>query len=81
MVELFKDKFTEEQLKKADLNERQIKAVLYVKENESISNSEYQKLTEVSERTALRDLNNLISKQILEKKGEKKSTRYFPHGG
>ncbi len=81
LVEIFKNRFTPEQLKKAGLSERQIKAVLYVAENGSISNSEYQTLTGTSDRTALRDLEDLVSKQILMRKGERKSTRYFPFGG
>jgi ATP-dependent DNA helicase RecG len=81
LVEIFKNRFTPEQLKKSGLSERQIKSVLYVSENGSISNSEYQALTGTSDRTALRDLEDLVSKQFLTKKGEKKSTRYFPFGG
>lgn len=77
LVELFKDRFLEGQLKTLDLNERQIKSVLYVKEKGKITNSEYQELTGTSGRTALRDLRDLISKRILEKKGEKKSTQYI----
>ncbi len=43
-VEIFKNRFTPERLKKAGLNERQIKAVLYAAENGSINNSQYQDL-------------------------------------
>lgn len=50
---------------------------LYLKDKfETITNSNYQKLCEVSERTALRDLDELSAKGILEKKGEKKGTYY-----
>jgi ATP-dependent DNA helicase RecG len=81
LVEVFKHRYTEEQLRKLDLNERQIKAVLYVAETGSISNGEYQKLTETSDRTALRDLEGLVLISILDKKGQKKSTRYYLAGG
>ena len=81
LVEIFKNRFTPEQMKKAGLNERQVKSVFYIVENGSISNREYQALNETSDRTALRDLEDLVSKQFLTKKGEKKSTRYFPFGG
>ena len=37
-VTFYKDKWNEENLKKLGLNERQIKAVMYVKENEKITN-------------------------------------------
>ena len=36
MVKLFKDRFSKEQLEKLGLNERQIKAVLYVKKKEEL---------------------------------------------
>ncbi len=80
MITLFKDRYTEEQLRKIGLNERQVKAVLYVVENGSITNSDYQKISDASERTALRDLDDLVVKNILQKKGEKKGT-YYELGG
>lgn len=66
---IFKDVLTEEQLKKLDLNERQIKAVLYMKENEFIKNKDYQLINKVSERTATRDLAQLVELEILEQIG------------
>jgi ATP-dependent DNA helicase RecG len=60
IVTLFKDKFTEEQLQKLGLNERQIKAVLYVKEKGRITNAEYQEINNVSKRTATNDLSELV---------------------
>ena len=50
-----------------DLKERQIKALLYIKENGSIGNKEYQELYQVSKRTATNDLTELLDKNILEK--------------
>jgi len=38
-----KDVYTEEYLKKLGLNERQIKAVMYVKEKRKITNKEYRR--------------------------------------
>ena len=82
LSKIFKDRFTEEHLTKVGLNKRQVKAVEYVKKNRKITNSDYQKLCEVSERTALRDLDELSSKGILQKKGEKKGTYYeLSNGG
>lgn len=68
-VIFYKELLTEERLRKMELSARQVKAVLYVKEHGSISNSEYQKIAEVSERTATRDLNFLKSKNIFLTKG------------
>lgn len=65
IVRLFKDRFTEEQLQQLDLNDRQIKAVLYVKGKGRITNKEYQDLNECSRATANRDLTELVQKNIL----------------
>ena len=75
-VTLYKDKFIEENLSNQGLNERQIKAVLYCKNNAYITNSIYQDLCKTSERTALRDLEFLTEQSILVKTGEKKGTKY-----
>jgi len=77
-VTIFKDVFTEEQLKKLGLNERQIKAVLFVKENEKITNTEYQGLNNIAERTATRDLTQLVELKILDQVGTTgKGTNYI----
>ncbi|MEW6685137.1 MAG: helix-turn-helix domain-containing protein [Candidatus Edwardsbacteria bacterium] len=64
-----KDIFTEKYLRELGLNERQIKAVKYVKKNGKITNKEYQELTKVSKPMATIDLRELVSKGIFEKKG------------
>jgi len=68
-VTFYKDKLNKENLKKLGLNDRQIKAVMYVKENVRITNSEYQGLFEVSKRTATNDLNELVQKGPFDKTG------------
>ena len=68
-VWFYKDIYREENLKKIGLNERQIKAVLHVKENGRISNSEYMELTKVSRQTATRDLSELVKSKIFKKRG------------
>jgi ATP-dependent DNA helicase RecG len=55
-----KDIYNAADLKLLGLNERQIKAVLYVKENGEITNSKYQKINKVSKRTATNDLSELV---------------------
>lgn len=70
LVTIFKDTLTEEQLKKLGLNERQIKAVLYVKVSGNLSNQKYQELNKVSKATATRDLTELVDNfKILEREG------------
>ena len=76
LVEFKKDIYNEEFLTSLGLNERQIKAVLYVKENGKITNIEYQKLNEISARTAVRDLEFLVENGVLKMKGERKGAFY-----
>lgn len=77
LVEISKNRFTEEQLKKSGLNERQMKGVLYVVENGSITNSEYQSISDVSKSTATRDIKELEEKNILVNKGTKGSSAVY----
>lgn len=63
-------------LKRLGLNERQIKAVEYVKRNRKITNKEYQELTGVARMTATRDLTELVEKRIL-KSSEAKGAGAF----
>jgi ATP-dependent DNA helicase RecG len=77
IVTLFKDIYSEEELKKLGLNERQIKAVLYVKEKGKITNSEYQEINVISKRTAAYELVELVDKyRILKQQGESVGTFY-----
>ncbi len=81
-VSFFKNKFTQDYLEKLNLNDRQIKAVQYLKTADSITNRIYQEICKTSERTASRDLEQLTEKQILKKLGEKKGTKYkLNYGG
>lgn len=76
LVTLFKNNLTEERLAELGLNERQIKAVAFVKEKGKITNSEYQILNTISDRTASRDLESLTDLNVFVKEGEKKGTTY-----
>jgi len=80
-VIFFKDRWNEKYLHQLELNERQIKAVQYIKEYGKITNSDYQNINNVSERTALRDLDDLMRKEIVLKKGQKKGTHYKLRNG
>jgi len=68
-VYFYKDIYTEENLRKMGLTERQIMAVMYVKEKGTISNSEYVEIARISKPTATRDLSTLTEKGIFEKLG------------
>lgn len=76
-VTLYKDKYTEAHLHTLGLNERQIKAVLLLKEKGEITNSEYQVLNSTSERTATRDLTDLVKKQIIKSSEVKGAGSYY----
>ena len=77
LITLFKERLTEEQLLKLGLNERQVKAVSFVKEKGKISNAEYQNLNNVSKATATRDLAELEGKGLLINKGTKGSSAIY----
>ena len=68
--------YAEDLLKKTNLNERQLKVVAYLKNNDAISNLEYQKIAEVSNRTAARELKELKEKGIVVSNGSGRSITY-----
>ena len=72
MVTLFKNKYSTDQLQKLGLTERQVKAVLYVVENGSITSSVYQKYNAVGRTAAAMDLQELVIKGILIQLGLKR---------
>ncbi len=74
---IFKDQFTDDQLQKMGLNDRQVEAVRYVKENGNISNRIYRDMFDITEKTAFRDFEKLTKLNLLRKEGEKKGTIYL----
>ena len=66
---LWRDWLTAEVISSFDLNERQQKAVAYVKVHGRITNKDYRDLTGTIIRTASRDLEELVSKGVLRKIG------------
>ena len=76
LVTLFKNNLSEEQLKKLGLNERQIKAVEYVMNNNNITTSAYTEIFNVSVRTARKDLTILVDVQIFKRIGETNLAKY-----
>jgi ATP-dependent DNA helicase RecG len=70
-ITFLKDIYTKEYFDTVDLNDRQAKAVLYVKNHGSITNSIYQSLLEVSKATATRDLQELEAKGIFINSGSR----------
>jgi ATP-dependent DNA helicase RecG len=73
-----KDVYSEKYLDQFDLNQRQIKAVLYAKEKGSIALSALKEFApDVSEKTLYRDLVGLVEKGIFKHKGGTKSRVYI----
>ncbi len=64
-VTFYKNKWNEENLKKLGLNERQIKAVMYVKERGFINNSKYQEINDIGKTTATEELRKLVEMRLL----------------
>jgi ATP-dependent DNA helicase RecG len=77
-VYFYKDIYTEDNLRKKGLHERQIKAVMYVKERGKITNREYREIFGITDRMALLDLSNLCVREIFEKIGKTgRNTEYI----
>ena len=76
-VYFYKDIYTEENLIKMGLNERQIRAVIYVKERGRITNKEYQQLNAVSNKTAYLELSDIVEKGILVLQGTGRKIGYI----
>lgn len=75
-AEFKKDNYNAEYLGELGLNERQVDALLYFKVKGKIVTSEYLKRYNITDRTARRDLTELVEKGLLIREGEKKSSRY-----
>ena len=66
-----------ENLESLELNERQKKAIEYLKKYRKITNRKYQNLCpDVNRETLRKDLNDLINKKAIIRKGEKKGIYY-----
>jgi ATP-dependent DNA helicase RecG len=63
-------------LSNAGLKERQIKVIEETYDQGSVKNSEYQKIADVSRDTAWKDIQELINRDIVEKKGKGRGTKY-----
>jgi ATP-dependent DNA helicase RecG len=77
VVNIRKDIFTEDYLKNLGLNERQIKAIEYLKMNKTLTSKKYAELFPITERTARTDLKELINKRVIERKGVSDKTTYY----
>ena len=76
VVTLWRDWLTAEVLAGLDLNDRQKKAISFIKIKHDMTNADYRELTGVISKTASRDLDDLVRKGALERKGTRKGTSY-----
>jgi ATP-dependent DNA helicase RecG len=76
-VEFRKDIYNEKYLQSLDLNERQVKALLFTKDKGKITNSEYQTLNNCSRNTASNDLTELVDKELLKPSGQKGAGAFY----
>jgi len=59
------------------LNERQRKAVGYIKENGSIAKGKYMEINEISHKTAYEELKDMVDKNIILRQGKGRATVYL----
>jgi ATP-dependent DNA helicase RecG len=77
VMTLWRDWLTESTVAQLGLNARQVRAVIHVRMQKRISNTEYQKLVGVAKRTAHRDLIELISKGVFDRVGKTGKGTYY----
>lgn len=73
----FEKQIEKEKLHILDLNERQKKAVEYIKEHGFITSKSYQEINDLGKVYSIRELNDMIKKNILKKTGRGKQVKYF----
>lgn len=76
-IVFLKDIYTEDYLRKLDINERQVKAILYIKEHGKITNRLYQDITNISKPGATLDLQDLVNKELMNKIGTTGRGTYY----
>lgn len=69
VVTLWRDWLTDDVLASLNINDRQKKALQQIKISKRTNNSEYQNITGAIKKTASRDLDDLVTKEILVKSG------------
>lgn len=75
-VTIWRNWLTDDRMKGLNLNERQVKAVQFLKSDLRITNTEYQELTGVSRATAKRDLDEMVKLGLLKLEGAGRSAHY-----
>lgn len=76
VITIWRDWLTNEYITSLDLNDRQLSAMKYIKENGQITNKKYQAIASTSSATAKRDLEDLISMGIINLLGSGRGAYY-----
>jgi len=76
-VTIYKNKLDDKYIDKLELNERQKKTIEYLKQNNTITNREYQQINDCSGRTANRDLGDLIIKKLIKSSDKKGAATFY----
>ena len=76
-VTIYKNQLDDKYLDKLELNERQKKAIEYLKTNHTITNREYQQINDCSSRTASRDLGDLLKKELIKSSDKKGAATFY----
>ena len=77
VVTFRKSRLTEEYLETLSLNERQVKALEFLKEHKRITSKKYADLFGITDRMARNDLTELVDKNVVIQKGKSKKTTYY----
>lgn len=77
MVTLRKDIFNEGYFDKFGLNDRQLKACLYITEKGRITNREYREINRIKPRLASNELKDMVEKKVLERLGTTGRGTYY----
>jgi len=75
-VTFLKESYSKEYLNQIGLNERQIKAVEYLRDTPEITNAKYQEINNIGKSISAVELQELIDKGIVNKIGKGKLTKY-----
>ena len=76
VVTLWRDWLTTDVLAQRGVTVRQMLAVAEVKRTGQVTNSRYQELAGVTQKTAARDLDALVDANVLQRRGQKRGTHY-----
>ena len=77
VLTLARDVWSQAALAELGLNDRQKMAVAWLRDSPRITNAQYRQLTNVTDRTALRDLTGLVEKHVVDKVGDTGRATYY----